>query len=133
MDSLKRVLETLAKNQSPLGHIPSLVHDPHDRGASDTTPLFLMAVAMYRKATGQMDFLDDAADKSIKWMEYQSPSNRQLVAQMPTTDWRDEQWVMGYGLYVNTIMYTYLKLLGQDDRAKKLRELMGHFTVKGET
>jgi len=32
--SLRHVLETLAKNQSPLGHIPSLVHDTEDRGAS---------------------------------------------------------------------------------------------------
>ena len=42
LKSLKRVLETLAKNQSPLGAMPSLVHDAEDRGASDTTPLFLM-------------------------------------------------------------------------------------------
>ena len=38
--SLERVLETAAQNQSRLGHIPSLVHDRHDRGASDCTPLF---------------------------------------------------------------------------------------------
>jgi len=34
------VLETLAKNQTERGHIPSLVQDNDDRGASDTTPLF---------------------------------------------------------------------------------------------
>ena len=44
--SLQRVLEVLAKNQSPLGHISSLVHDPEDRGASDTTPLFIMTTAL---------------------------------------------------------------------------------------
>ena len=38
--ALERVLTKLAKNQSELGHIPSLAHDPQDRGASDTTPLF---------------------------------------------------------------------------------------------
>jgi len=130
--SLKRVLETLAKNQTSLGHIPSLVHDPQDRGASDTTPLFLMAVGLYRKATGQPDFLADAVNKSLTWMEYQSPSNRMLIAQIPTTDWRDEQWVVGYGLYVNTIAYIYLKLLGLEDRAERFREFMGRFTVKGE-
>ncbi|MCX5649343.1 MAG: amylo-alpha-1,6-glucosidase, partial [Planctomycetota bacterium] len=42
--SVRHVLETLAKNQTRLGHIPSLVHDPEDRGASDTTPLFLLGV-----------------------------------------------------------------------------------------
>jgi hypothetical protein len=132
IESLRRVLETLAKNQTSLGHIPSLVHDPEDRGSSDTTPLFLMAVGLYRRATGQMDFLDDAVNKSLIWMEYQSPSNRALIAQMPTTDWRDEQWVVGYGLYVNTVVYMYLKLLGLDERAAHLREYMVHFTIKGE-
>jgi hypothetical protein len=132
IESLKRVLETLAKNQTLLGHVPSLVHDPEDRGASDTTPLFLMAVGLYRRATGRMDFLDDAVNKSLTWMEYQSPSNRALVAQMPTSDWRDEQWVVGYGLYINTVVYMYLKLLGLDERAARLREYMVRFTVKGE-
>jgi hypothetical protein len=36
--SIKKVLETVASNQSVHGHIPSLVHDPEDRGSSDSTP-----------------------------------------------------------------------------------------------
>src|ERR1700734_3418201 len=35
--SMRRVLQKLAQNQTPHGHIPSLVHDADDRGASDTT------------------------------------------------------------------------------------------------
>ncbi len=131
-DSLRRVLETVARHQSRLGHIPSLVHDPQDRGASDTTPLFLMAVALFRKATGESDFLEPAVQKAMTWMQYQSPSDRGIVGQLPTSDWRDEQWVLGYGLYVNTIVYTYLRLFGQDERAVNVREAMGRFTVKGE-
>src|SRR5262245_57768246 len=46
--SIRRVLETLAKNQTEHGHIPSLVHDPQDVGASDTTPLFLLALGIFR-------------------------------------------------------------------------------------
>ena len=38
-DALQRTLIALAANQTPHGHIPSLAHDPADRGASDTTPL----------------------------------------------------------------------------------------------
>jgi hypothetical protein len=129
---LRRVLETVARNQSQLGHIPSLVHDPEDRGASDTTPLFLTAVGLFRRATGESNFLDEAVQKAMTWMEYQSPSDRVIVAQLPTSDWRDEQWVLGYGLYLNTIVYTYLRLFGQDERASRLREEMGRFTVKGE-
>ncbi len=93
------------------GHIPSLVHDKEDRGASDTTPLFLMGVGIFRKVTGNTGFLEEAVAKALTWMEYQSPSDRFLIAQQPTTDWRDEQWVTGYGLFVNTIVYSYLQLL----------------------
>ena len=130
--SLRRVLETLARNQSRLGHIPSLVHDPTDRGSSDCTPLFLMVVALFRQVTGENDFLEEAVKKSMLWMEYQSPSDQVIVDQLPTSDWRDEQWVLGYGLFVNTIVYIYLRLFGQHKRAAKLREMMGRFTIKGD-
>ena len=130
--ALRKTLEVVAKNQSRLGHIPSLVHDPEDRGASDCTPLFLMAVGLFRKVTGENDFLESAVNTAMTWMEYQSPSDRILVAQLPTSDWRDEQWVLGYGLYVNTVVYTYLRLFEQHERASVLREMMGHFTVKAD-
>jgi hypothetical protein len=132
LKTLRRVLETLAQNQTRLGHIPSLVHDKEDRGASDTTPLFLMAVGLYRKATGNEVFLEDAVAKAMQWMEYQSPSDRIIVAQLPTSDWRDEQWVVGYGLYVNTVVYSYLKLFGLHEKAEELQEAMGRFTVMAE-
>ena len=130
--SLRRVLETLARNQSPRGHIPSLVHDPEDRGASDTTPLFLLAAALFRRATGETAFLAEAVERALVWMSYQSPSDRVLVAQLPTSDWRDEQWVPCFGLYVNSLVYCYLRLHGQYDKAEQLRELMGHFTISGD-
>jgi hypothetical protein len=126
-------LETLAKNQTEHGHIPSLVHDKEERGSSDTTPLFLLGVGIFRKMTGEHDFLQDAVSKSLTWMEYQSPSDRYLVAQQPTSDWRDEQWVTGYGLFVNTLVYSYLRLLGQQERANMVRHDMGRFTITGGT
>jgi hypothetical protein len=132
LKSLRRVLEMLAKNQSELGHIPSLVHDTQDRGSSDATPLFLMAVGIYRKVMREDDFLEEAVQKALRWMEYQSPPNRYLVAQLPTSDWRDEQWVLGYGLFVNTIVYIYLRLFGQDERAINVKKAMERFTVKGD-
>jgi hypothetical protein len=132
LKTLKRVLEKLSQNQSRLGHIPSLVHDKEDRGSSDTTPLFLMAVGLYRKATGDEPFLEEIVQKALTWMEYQSPSDRIMVAQLPTSDWRDEQWVLGYGLYVNTIVYTYLKLFGLHEKANQLQEEMGRFAIMAE-
>jgi hypothetical protein len=131
IESIRRVLATLAKNQTEHGHIPSLVHDREDRGASDTTPLFLLAIGIFREVTGEQDFLQDAAQKALIWMEYQSPSDRYLVAQQPTSDWRDEQWVTGYGLYVNTIVYSYLRLFGQQEQAERVRKEMRHFTITG--
>ena len=119
---LRRVLETLARNQSPLGHIPGLVNDPRDRGASDTTPLFLIGLALYRRHTGESLFLEEAAERALNWLAYQSPDDRVIVAQQPTSDWRDEQWVLGYGLYVNTLVHAALRLFGQDEKAAILRE-----------
>jgi hypothetical protein len=130
--ALRRALEAAAHNQSRLGHVPSLVHDPDDRGASDCTPLFLMAVAIFRQVTGEPDFLEPAVCKAMTWMEYQSPSDRVIVVQAPTSDWRDEQWVLGYGLFVNTVVYSYLSLLGHQERAATLKEQMARFTVKGD-
>jgi hypothetical protein len=133
MDTMRKTLVTLAGNQTPKGHIPSLVHDREDRGSSDTTPLFLLAVGIFRKVTAEPNFLQDAVSRSLVWMEYQSPSDRYLIGQLPTSDWRDEQWVIGYGLYVNTLVYSYLRILGQHDRADKFAHDMQRFTITGNT
>jgi hypothetical protein len=132
MTSLRRVLEMLAKNQSHRGHISSLVHDPDDRGSSDCTPLFLMAVGLWRQATGERVFLEESVQKALLWMEYRSPTDRVIVSQLPTSDWRDEMWVLGFGLYVNAVVYIYLKLFGQNQRAQKLRDEMEHLTVTAD-
>ena len=133
LKSIRRVLETLAINQTERGHIPSLVHDKDNRGASDTTPLFLLGVGIFRKVSGEPDFLNEAVERALTWMEYQNPSDRYLVAQQPTSDWRDEQWVTGFGLFVNTLVYSYLRLLGQHERADRVRDEMGRFTISGGT
>ena len=125
----RRVLTKLAANLSPHGQAPSYVHDAENRGASDTTPLFLLALGLYRTAAGEPGFLEGEARKALTWMEYQSPDDCVLVAQAPTTDWRDEQWVLGYGLYVNTLVYAYLRLFGQHERANDLRETMNQFDI----
>jgi hypothetical protein len=129
--SIRRVLETLAENQTEHGHIPSLVHDKEDRGSSDSTPLFLMGAAIFRELSGEHDFLYEAVRKALQWMAYQSPADRYLVAQQPTSDWRDEQWVMGYGLFVNTLVYSYLRLLDQNKEANRVRQEMSRFTITG--
>lgn len=133
LDSTRRVLQTLAKNQTERGHIPSLVNNRDDRGSSDTTPLFLLVVGIFRNMTGESDFLEDALQKALTWMAYQSPPDRFLVAQQPTSDWRDEQWVVGYGLYVNTLVYSYLRIHGIHEKADKMRHALDRFVVTGDT
>lgn len=133
INSIRKVLEVLAKNQTEKGHITSLVHDKDDRGSSDSTPLFLLGVGIFRKVTNESHFLHEAVEKALTWMAYQSPSDRYLVAQQPTSDWRDEQWVLGYGLFVNTLVYSYLRILGQSERAEKVRHEMSRFTITGGT
>jgi len=131
MESIRKVLETLAQNQTKHGHITSLVHDKEDRGSSDSTPLFLLASGIYRKVTGDSEFLKEAIEKSMLWMEYQSTTDLYLIAQQPTSDWRDEQWVLGNGLFVNTLTYSYLRMMGQHERANNMRKAMKRFTITG--
>src|SRR5690606_1613853 len=98
LETVRNLLLVLAENQSEKGHIPSLVHDRSDRGPSDPTPWFHIAVAIFRKVSGETGFLDDSLKKAMWWMAYQRPTDSYLPGQPPTSDWRDEQWVLGYGL-----------------------------------
>jgi hypothetical protein len=126
---MRKTLSALAHNQTRHGHIPSLAHDPENLGASDTTPLFLFGLAVFRRVTGEPTFLQAAAHKAITWMRYQSPDDRVMVAHLPTTDWRDEHWVYGYGLYVNCLVHAYLRLYGMDDEAAELAEMMNRLEL----
>jgi len=65
-------------------------------------------------------------------MDYQSPSDRIIVGQLPTSDWRDEQWVLGFGLFVNTLVYSYLRLCGEHEKANLLRSLMSKYTITAD-
>ena len=123
-EQMRKTLEALAKNQTARGHIPSLAHDPENLGASDTTPLFLFGLGAFRRAVGEPEFLEVAAQKAITWMRYQSPDDRVMVAQLPTTDWRDEHWVYGYGLYVNALVHAYLPMYGLHEEAAQLKQAM---------
>ncbi|MGA2080791.1 MAG: glycoside hydrolase 100 family protein [Holophaga sp.] len=119
--ALRTVMARLAGNQSERGSIPSLVHAPEDRGASDTTPLFLLIVGILRRLAGEPGYLETATLKALRWMEYQSSDDRVMVTQQPTSDWRDEHWVLGHGLFVNALVYAYLKQLGHGTRAAELQ------------
>ena len=128
--SLRRVLEALARNQSPLGHIPSLVDESEDRGASDTTPLFLIALAMYQRFTQDLNFLASAGQRAHLWLCYQSPEDKVILTQEPTSDWRDEQWVEGSGLFVNALLYCHLSLSGDQERLATLEQHLPRLDVK---
>jgi hypothetical protein len=95
---------------------------------SDTTPLFLFGLALFRCTTGESNLLTEAAERALNWMAYQSPDDSGMIAQQPTSDWRDEQWVLGYRLFVNTITYANLRLFGLHDQADSLRSLINQPT-----
>ena len=132
LQSVKNVMLALAKNQSENGQIPSLVSDKNNRGSSDTTPLFLIAAGIFRNILNDPHFLEDTVEKAIIWMEYQCPTSHYLIAQQPTSDWRDEQWVLGYGLFVNIATYSGLKLLRKDKQAKNLGDAIGQLTYASD-
>ena len=94
--------------------------------------MFLFGLALYRKSARLPEFLDEAAQNALKWMRYQSPDDMVMVSQLPTSDWRDEQWVLGFGLFVNTLVYAYLVLYGEHASASQLRELMNRLEICGE-
>jgi hypothetical protein len=70
VEATRVTLAALAQNQSGLGHIPSLADDPNDRGASDTTPWFLIGVHLFRQVTDQRQYLQEATEKALTWMTY---------------------------------------------------------------
>ena len=125
IQSVRLTLETLAENQSSHGEIPGLVNNPEDLGSSDTTPLFLLTLEVYRKFSGENEFLDNFARQAETWMDYQSPFDNGLITQLPTSDWRDEHWVFGYGLYVNSLVYLYLKLKN-GEKTGEIRNFINH-------
>jgi hypothetical protein len=124
MRGTRLTLEALSRNQSRLGHIPSYAHAADNRGASDTTPLFLLGLGAYRRAANRPTFLDAAAQKSLTWLAYQSPDDKVMLDQQPTTDWRDEQWVPGFPIFLNTLLYAALRLYDQHDRAGVLYDIL---------
>lgn len=60
-------------------------------------------------------------------------ADKYLIAQYSTSDWRDEQWVIGYGLYVNTLVYSCLKIIGKQELAENMRRAIDRFTITGST
>jgi len=109
------------------------VNDPGDLGASDTTPLFLIATHLYRTATGEEDFLEEAVQKCFAWIAYQSPDESGMVAQLPTSDWRDEQWVLGYGLFVNALVVLAQRLYGFEQEAAIARAMINSLDWRTNT
>jgi hypothetical protein len=130
--ALQKTLVALSAHQSALGLMPGLADDPTDLGASDTTPLFLLGLAVYRQLAADPGYLEATASRAMRWNQYQSPSDRALVAQQPTSDWRDEQWVLGFGLYVNALVHASLKLFGQDARAVALAQEINKAVIGGD-
>ena len=130
MRGTRLTLEGLARGQSRLGHIASYAHDGDNRGASDTTPLYLIGLAAYRRASRRTRWLESSARAALTWLAYQSPDDKVLIDQQPTTDWRDEQWVPGFPLFLNALLYAVLRLYDQHDRAGVLYDILNESAME---
>lgn len=64
----------------------------------------------------------------MNWIFYQSPDDSGMIAQQPTS----EQWVLGYGLYVNTLFHWALTLFRREDDANEMRSLMNRLEIRGD-
>lgn len=133
LSSIKNVMHTLIENQASDGQIPSMVNDGSNRGSSDTTPLFLMAAGILKQIFKDDNYLKTAIDKAMVWMQYQCPTSYFLIAQQPTSDWRDEQWVLGHGLFVNVTTYAGYRLLDRNTAAENLGTAMRRWTYASDT
>ncbi|WP_257460758.1 amylo-alpha-1,6-glucosidase [Archangium lipolyticum] len=110
-EALKRTLETLAAHQSPLGHIPSNVHEEAGTrrvsfgglaGRVDTVPWFIIGVCQYAHFTGDRSFsqaLLPALRKGLRLLQAWEFNERGLVYVPQSGDWADEYILHGYVLY----------------------------------
>ncbi|MCA9433279.1 MAG: glycogen debranching protein [Candidatus Omnitrophica bacterium] len=109
IETCRRSLCTLSKNQGPHGEIPSNV-DPRTKrvsyggtaGRVDGNLWFIICCGEYWKKTGDDRFIEQMIDslEQARWLlEAWEYNNRGLLYVPPTGDWADEYVQSGYVLY----------------------------------
>lgn len=125
-------LNTLKKWQTPKGQIPNCVGSYNlDRRSDktyntiDSSLWYIIGHYTYAKAYQDTTLLEQhkkAIARTLIWLQYQDPNEDTVLTQLPTMDWQD-CFPHKYGHVINTqaLYYGVLKMVGDDNLAKKLK------------
>lgn len=115
VNTCRRTLDTLAKNQGPHGEIPSNVDTRTGRisyggttGRVDANLWFMVCCGEYYRRTGDDEFLESIMEtlkKVLALLGAWEFNNRGLLYVPPTGDWADEYVQSGYVLYDQLLYY----------------------------
>ncbi len=131
-ETMKKSLETLAKNQTELGLIPNCVGSYNTERQSDVTfnsidapQWYIIGHFVYAKAYKDESLLKKykkSIDLAFSWLRHQDPNNDNLIVQQPTADWLDA-FPHKYGrvMHTQSLQYALLNLLGKKDLAEKVK------------
>ncbi len=114
--ALRASIDTLRKNQTPLGIIPNNVDvktgKPNFQAYADGGLWFVIGSAIYFENTRDRAFLKKnypAIKRTLEWYQYQDVHNTSLLSIQEASDWEDLFAVRGRGLYVNVLYHFALR------------------------
>lgn len=132
-ETMKKSLETLAKNQTKLGLIPNCVGSYNTERQSDVTfnsidapQWYIIGHYVYAKAYGDNSLLHKYRKSilnALDWLLHQDPNNDNLIVQQPTADWMDA-FPHKYGrvMHTQSLEYALLNMMGEVELAKKVKD-----------
>ena len=120
-------LDTLAGAASPLGQMPAVVNpakgewDFAEGGAVDVSAWFVVVVAAFLEATGDIDRAREwwpHCRSALGWLDHQDVTGSGLISAAPSTDWMDAALTRsGRTLHLN-VLYAWAR--------RSITELAGH-------
>ncbi len=132
---IKASMNTLKEGQSVNGQIPNCVdkysnRPPHvDFKTIDSSMWYIIGNYMFKERFGDIFFnpKNDSVKKALSWLACQDVGENGLLGQLPTSDWQDA-FPHRYGYTINThaLYYKVLNLVGETDKAQKLKNLINN-------
>lgn len=139
INSFKRSLETILRQQHPLGMIPSNVTSTQVSfggpvGRADTPAWLVLGFSAYCLATGDRDFAStwqNAIEKALLTLEYWEFNSKNLVYVPRSGDWADESDLHGYLLSTQLLRLKALQLAAKlyereewEVKAQKIKQVV---------
>ncbi len=130
-NTFKQSLITLGNNQGEKGQIPNCVdkfssRKPHiDFASIDSSLWYIIGHFVYKQKYKDGSLFKRGKkkiEKTIFWLECQDVGEKEMLVQLPTTDWQDA-FPHKYGYTINTqaLYYKVLNLIGEKKKASKLK------------